>query len=397
MKKIDLFRLSIENFKSRKSRIVFTVLGFSVGIGAILFLVSLGFGLQKNLLEKITTAESLLALDIAPAETKIISLTPASLQEISNIPGVEKVSPRAIFSSQITLENITSEVTLNLIDPDYFNLNGVLPNSGEVFNDNDSQKAVINTSVAELSNLDPKTILGKKIKLAIFMPEEESLEVESFIADEEFEIVGVLDEADSPPQVYVKRTDLKKLPISEYHFAKVKVTSSEETEVVRERLISMGFLVSSLSDVIEQANKIFGVIQIVLGIFGVVALFVAAIGLINTMTISLLERTSEIGIMKAIGASPKDIQWIFLADSIIIGFLGGLGGIAMGIITSQIFNWLVNILANNLGGQPVALFYYPLWFILSISILSITVGFIAGFFPAQRAAKLNPLSALRYK
>lgn len=394
MKKIDLFQLSLENFKSRKSRIVFTVLGFSIGIGAILFLVSLGFGLQKNLLEKITTAESLLTLDIAPAENDIVSLTPAILEEISNTPGVEKVSPRAIFSAQITLEEVTSEVTLNLIDSDYFNLNGTLPVVGKNFTSNDEQKAVVNTAMTELYNLNPKAILGKKIKLTVFLAEEDSL---TFTNDKEFEIIGVLDEADSPPQIYTKKTDLPELPIAEYHFAKIKVINNQETETVREKLISLGFLVSALSDVVDQANKIFGVIQIVLGIFGVVALFVAAIGLINTMTISLLERTSEIGIMKAIGASAEDIKWIFLTDSIIIGFLGGLGGITIGITTSQIFNWLVNILAKSLGGQPVALFHYPLWFVLSIGILSITVGLLAGFVPAQRAAKLNPLSALRYK
>ena len=118
MKIFDLFQLSLENFKSRKSRIVFTVLGFSIGIGAILFLVALGFGLQKNLLEKITTEESLLALDIASSESNIVALTPNVLEEIAKIPNVEKVSPRAVFSSQTTLEKITSEVALSLVDPD---------------------------------------------------------------------------------------------------------------------------------------------------------------------------------------------------------------------------------------------------------------------------------------
>ena len=397
MKIFDLFQLSLENFKSRKSRIVFTVLGFSIGIGAILFLVALGFGLQKNLLEKITTEESLLALDIASSESNIVALTPDVLEEISKIPNVEKVSPRAVFSSQTTLEKITSEVALSLVDPDYFSLNGTLPALGRNFSEEDTNKAVINSSVAELYNLNHETILGKKIGIAIFIPKEESLEIDIFETNKEFEVIGILEEADSPPQIYLQKSSLPELPIAEYQFAKVKVKSNQEVEIVREKLISMGFLVSALSDVVDQANKIFKVIQIVLGIFGVVALFVAAIGLINTMTISLLERTSEIGIMKSIGASPEDIKWIFLTDSIIIGFLGGLGGIGIGVVTSQIFNWLINILASNLGGQPIALFHYPLWFLLFIGVLSIFVGSIAGITPAHRAAKLNPLEALRYK
>jgi putative ABC transport system permease protein len=165
----------------------------------------------------------------------------------------------------------------------------------------------------------------------------------------------------------------------------------------RKILVEMGFSVSALSDTVEQANKIFRAIQIILGFFGVIALIVATIGLINTMTISLLERTNEIGIMQALGASPQDVKKIFLAESLVIGFLGGVGGIFLGIFGAEVFNWGLNILAKSLGGQAVELFYYPLWFLLFIIFLSLFVGLIGGLWPAQRAAKLNPLEALRYK
>lgn len=398
MKLFDLFHLSFENFKSRKSRIIFTVLGVSVGIAAILFLVSLGFGLQKSLLEKITTEESLLTLDIIPTETEIISLTPAILEEISRIPEVEKVSPQAIFPAQITFNEITSETTLNLTNYDWFNLSGTLPTLGRSFTEKDIQKIVINSPIAELFNLKPEQVLGKKLKFAIFFQEdEESPEMAVFETEKEFEVVGVLEEVAASPQIYLKRSDLKEFSIKEFQFAKVKVKTSEELETVREKLISMGFLVSALSDTIEQADKIFRIIQIVLGIFGIIALIVSAIGLINTMTITLLERTNEIGIMRAIGASPRDIKWLFLGESTITGFLGGVGGVGIGIGAGQLFNWIINILAGALGGQTINLFYYPFWFVLFIILLSTLVGFIAGIWPAHRAAKLNPLKALRYK
>jgi len=398
MKLFDLIYLSFENFKNRKSRIIFTVLGVSVGIGAILFLVSLGFGLQKNLLEKITTEESLLTLDIAPTETEIISLTPAILEKISKIPEVERVSPQAILPAQITFKEITSETTLNLVDYDWFKLSGTLPTLGRSFTKHDTQKIVVNSPLAELFNLTPEQILGKKLKFTLFLSEkEESPEVISFKTDKEFEVIGVLEETAVSPQVYLKRADLKEFPIKEFQFAKVKVKTSEEMEGVREKLISMGFLVSALSDTIEQANKIFRIIQIVLGAFGVIALIVAAIGLVNTMTITLLERTNEIGIMRAIGASSSDIQWLFLGESTFTGFLGGIGGVAIGIGASQLFNQAINTLAKTLGGQAINIFYYPVWFIIFIILLSTAVGLVAGFWPAKRAARLNPLSALRYK
>lgn len=395
MRIFDLFYLIFQNFKSRKSRLVFTILGISIGIGAILFLVSLGYGLQNILLEKITTAESLLTLDVTPPETEVVTLTEQTLSEIKEIPKVEKVSPQAILASQVSLGALTSEATVNLIDPNFFSLAGLLPQKGRAFSERDSQKVVVNSTLAELFNLKEKQALGKKLKFLFFFQTEGGTETIS--TEEEFEIIGLFEEAEAPPRVFVKRADLKELEIQEYQFAKVKVVSDEFIEEARSKLIEMGFLVSALSDTILQANQIFRVIQIVLGIFGVIALIVAAIGLVNTMTISLLQRINEIGIMRAIGAAPKDIRRIFLGESVLIGFLGGIVGIGLGIGFAETFNWVLNILAQRLGGQTVDLFFYPSWFLVFIVVLSTLVGLIAGIFPARKAGKLNPLAALRYK
>ncbi|MBU0620069.1 ABC transporter permease [Patescibacteria group bacterium] len=397
MKIIDLIYLSVENFRSRKQRIIFTILGVSIGIGAILFLVSLGFGLQKNLLEQITTAESLLTLDITPVEEEAISLTPDSLKTISKFPEVEKISPQAVLQGQTMFKELTSEITLNIVEPDWFQLTGNLTSSGRIFNKEDKGKVIVNSTIIELFNLKPEEILGKKFKIIFFNQENKALKDKKINYEKEFEVIGLFQEEDVSPQAYLKLDDLQELTIEKFQFAKAKIKTSKEIQSAREKLISMGFLVSALSDTIDQANKVFKIIQIILGIFGVVALIVAAIGLINTMTITLLERVKEIGIMRAIGASPHDIKWFFLGESTITGFLGGIGGIAIGFIASKIFNWILNILANTLGGDQVNLFAYPFWFIIFIIILSTCVGFIAGFWPAHRASKLNPLDALRYK
>jgi len=138
-------------------------------------------------------------------------------------------------------------------------------------------------------------------------------------------------------------------------------------------------------------------VQIVLSFFGAVALMVSAIGMFNTMTIALLERTQEIGIMKSLGASNGDIKKTFLVEAVLIGFLGGVSGILTGIGASEIFNFGVNKLAGSFGGDKVDLFYIPIEFMLMILVFSTTVGLMTGFYPARRAAKLNPLDALRYK
>ncbi len=400
MKVFDLFYLSFQNFKNRKSRTLLTILGVAVGIGAILFLVSLGYGLQHMLLERITTEESLLTFDIVSPDPELIVIDKETLNQVAKIENVERVSPQAFFPGQVSLGEFTSEATINLIELDFFILGGILPQLGRVFEVEERQKMVVNSSVAELFNLQPAEILGKKLGLLIFLPEEDVegvAGIEVFETEKKFEVVGVIEEVGAPAEVYLNRADLPELPIKEYQLAKVKVVDDQAMEGVRESLIGMGFMVSALSDVIAQANRIFRVIQIVLGIFGVIALIVSAIGLLNTMTISLLERTSEIGIMRAIGASAGDIKRLFLIESFIIGFLGGVTGIGVGILAAEVFNSGVNILAITLGAPPVDLFVYPGWFIIFIILLSSLVGLLAGFWPAKRAAKLNPLEALRYK
>ncbi len=400
MKIVDLFYFSLENFKNRKSRVLFTILGVSLGIGAILFLVSLGYGLQKALLERITTEESLLTLDITSTDAKIVILDEKTLKRVALLENVERVSPQAILSAQVSLGELTSGTIVNLINPDFFVLAGILPTIGKAFTDEDHQKIVVNSSVVELFNLTPDQILGKPLRFSIFLPKEvEGVPgIEIFEIQKEFKVIGIIEESlGSPSQVFIKRGDLPELPIQEYQLAKVKATDSQFIGSIREELIGMGFFVSALSDIIDQANQIFRVIQIVLGIFGVVALAVAAIGLVNTMTISLLERTNEIGIMRSIGASPQDIKRLFLGESFMIGFLGGVVGIGIGILGAEIFNLGINIMARFLGGQPVDLFVYPVWFIIFVIILSSFVGLAAGFWPARRAARLNPLEALRYK
>jgi putative ABC transport system permease protein len=168
-------------------------------------------------------------------------------------------------------------------------------------------------------------------------------------------------------------------------------------EQVRGIIMEQGFLVSSLSETIDQANKIFRIIQIVLFSFGLIALIVSAIGMVNTMTISLLEKTNEIGIMRSLGITSSDIKKIFFMESGIMGFLGGIGGVCVGYISGTIVNFAFNIFAKNLGGQSLELFYTPGIFIGFVIVFSTLVGVLTGIFPSVRAAKLNPLDALRYK
>jgi len=399
MRLFDLLKLSTRTFQTRTSRSFLTILGVGIGIGAILFLVSLGYGLQKLLLERITTDEALLSLDVIPPVSRIIKLDQQIIGEIEKIAQVEKISPQATLPSQITFGELNSDVLLSAVFADYFRFSGITPRWGKIFLQDESNKIVVSSALAKTFDLAPEAILGKEVNLTLFLPkatEEGVPEVEIARLPDKYLIIGVSEE-EILPQVWFPLASIQNLNIQEYSQLKVKVKNEKALEQVREEIMNKGFLVSSLSETIDQANKIFGVLQIILALFGIISLMVAAIGLINTMTISLLERINEIGIMRAIGASSSDVKKLFLGESVLIGFFGGLAGLGIGFFSSQLFNWGINILARTLGGQALNLFSYPGWFIIFIIFLSTFVGFISGIWPARRAASLNPLQALRYK
>jgi len=259
---------------------------------------------------------------------------------------------------------------------------------------------ILSSSALRLFNLQEEQIFNKSIKFVFFVSSEDA-DKEGFTRESKelsrtFSVVGIIEE-ETANYVYLPFAVSQELGIKDFSKLKVKVDKDENLDIVRDAIIEQGFIVSALSDIIEQANQVFQVVQIILASFGIVALIVSAIGMFNTMTITLLERTQEIGVMKALGATSGDIWKMFLAESIIIGFLGGVSGIAIGMLGGEAFNYGLNILAKAMGGEKIDMFSTPVWFIMLIIIFSTLVGLITGFYPARRAAKISALEAVRYK
>lgn len=397
----DIFRLSTRMFRTNFSRTMLTILGISVGIGAILFLVSLGYGLQRMILNQITTSDALLSLDVTTGDLDTLKLDTEAIDNIKAMTNVEKISPVVSTQAQMTVGDISSELTANFADRDFFRLDGTTLMDGDFYSDDqkDKTRIIISSTALQLFNLEGQDVFNKTIKFSFLRPAEEGEEQEArdfTKLDQEFKIIGVIEE-ESSSYVYLPFSISEDLGFSDFSQIKVRVNDEKNLDLVRSAIIDKGFMVSALSDIIEQANQIFKVVQIILASFGIVALIVSAIGMFNTMTIALLERTQEIGIMKALGATSADIWYMFLAEAFIIGFLGGTGGIAIGLSGGELFNYLINMLAGAMGGIKIDMFYTPYWFILLIAVFSTIVGLMTGFYPARRAAKINALEALRYK
>jgi ABC-type antimicrobial peptide transport system permease subunit len=397
----DLLKLSTRMFRARTSRTVLTILGMGVGIGAILFLVSFGYGLQKTLLERITTSESLLTLDVAESKSALVSLNKAVLEKIEKTEGVVEVSPAFYISAQGKVEDLMADLVILGVKPSFLRLSGSRAMRGDVLSDENPEGVVISSSIVQIFNKNIDEIIGQEITFTFFLPSQEDSgeklqsEFEKIVSEKKYKITGVIEGDENV--IYINASTLENLKVSNFTQLKVKCATNERLEQIRDEILSQGFLVSSLSDTVNQANQVFRVIQLVLMLFGIIALVVSAIGMFNTMTIALLERTEEIGIMKAIGASNWSISWMFLMEATIMGFLGGLGGLILGLAGGRLFNLLINLIAQKMGGQAVNLFFSPLWFMGVIIVFAAIVGFFTGLVPAVRASKINPLEALRYK
>ncbi|MDO8668155.1 MAG: ABC transporter permease [bacterium] len=387
----NLLKFSTRMFKARTSRTVLTILGMSVGIGAILFLVALGFGIQKTLLETITTADSLLTLDVYPGEAKP-AISRADINNIKKIPGVDFISPVFETAGRLKYGGLVTEAKIIAVDEKFLDLEGLKITEGRKINDKNLDGVIISSALAKVFEKAPDAMLGEIIKIAFNQTNSDSAEP----GEGDFKIIGSVDKKEII--IYINQKFLNSFsPVSAFSKLKVKSVSSQAMSSLRTWISEGGFIVSAVTDIIDQVEKVFQVIRIILGLFGAVALIVSAIGMFNTMVVTLLERTEEIGVMKSIGASDHDILWMFVFESTIMGFLGGVVGVALGLSGGAAFNLLFNFLAQKMGGYSTAIFYFPGWFLLFILTVATLVGFFTGLIPARKASRTDPLEALRYK
>lgn len=395
MKIIDILRLSFGNLRRNMLRTVLTISGVVVGISTIVFLVSLGFGLQNLAVSKVANLDALTLLTVNASQKEGIKLDTEAVDKFKNIPGVTAVSPLLSYPAQIIDSGASGDTIAYGVTPKYFDLEDITADYGsKTFSGDDAQEAIVSIGSLKAVNMtDPATTIGKDVDIKIVKVAEGDKKEEHLVR---IKIVGITKD-ETTKYAYMPINVINKFDGKIYNSVKLKTAKRDEMAEVRKTVESMGFPTTSVKDTVDQINSIFVVIQWVLGGFGMVALMVAAIGIFNTLTIALLERTHEIGIMKAIGGRNTDVALVFTAEASMIGFFGGSIGLASGWIMGGLVNLLINFVATSVGGAANALFYTPLWFGSFVVAFAFIISTIAGIMPAMRAARLDPLEALRYE
>lgn len=445
MKISDLISFSFNSLLKRKFRTFLTVLGVVIGTISIVVMISLGFGMKASIMESMNSFGDMKVVEVGlnnygsdnDSEQKFIDDNLA--KELSNLEHVEYVMPTLEFNAMLKCGKYVTYATINGVSKEGFDRLGLefskggLPNS-----DAELQFALGNMIIpnfydpktyvcpyfdkGELIDYDPfedplyvyldmdayygrgssdsgETKAPKKYKVAVSGILKGELNEWNAYSNSVFCDINVLEN-------YLKKefknrsipgqpTKKSGKPYREIFYSKLNVYVDDMENVfdVQQALSEMGYQAFAQAEWIQSEMSIMNIIQIVLGGIGAVSLFVAAIGITNTMSMSIYERTREIGVMKVIGCRIKDIQAMFLIEAGFIGFIGGVIGVIISYLASFLMNkFLVNVM-SEMGLSTLSII--PLWLSVASIVFAIIIGMVAGFFPSLRAMKLSPLSAIK--
>lgn len=393
-------KIAFKNLWSHRLRTILTVAGVTIGISSILFLVSLGYGLEQLVTSQVANFDAFTTIDVPAANISTFKLDDTVLDKIRSFPHVSKVAPVTNLAGRIkkSESSSTAETIIVGASQDYWDISGsVTELTGKM--PTATSEIAINNAALTLIGEDSNGAIGKTLNLDVIVPADyrtnqaDGMKVSSSVP---LKVVGILADSKSPV-VYTSADFLKAQDAVKYSSLKLKSDNKDNIAALRKQLENIGFSTEYVGDTVDQISQVFSLFRIILVAFGMIALIVAALGTFNTLTISLLERIREIGLFKALGMRNKDVYKLFLAESLIIGLLGGLFGVILGYSIGCSINLILSTMAERAHAESIKIFVAP-WFVTAvIAIFSVFVGFLTGWYPSRRAVKIDPLDALRYE
>lgn len=386
--------MSWRNLSTKKLRSFLTILGVIIGIGAIFFLLSLGLGLQNLVTKEVVGNTSIRSVDVSSPNSKIIKLDSDNVEKIANLPQVDKAGASYSFASSIAYDKSEVDAVAYGINKDYQDLSNFQVAKGRLLSADEGDGVFVNTSLLSAIGVsDQGKIIDKQIDIKI--PLQETRDGKGGELNQKFKVVGVINSG-SGSEIFIPARLLDQAGAVQYTQVKLLAKDGSNVDNIRKQIESMGFETSSPADTIDEINQMFKYFNIILVGFGAIGMIVAVLGMFNTLTISLLERTREIGLMLALGARRKDMRILFILESVLLSLIGSILGILMASIAGTTVNIAMNSVAKGRGvTEKFNLFSAPLWLIGSLVLFMVFVGIIVVLLPARRAEKINPIDALR--
>lgn len=387
-----LMDIAWRNLISKKLRTFLTLFGIIIGIGAIFFLFSFGLGLRDLVAKQVIGDRSIKSIDISTPNSRILNLDDDLVNKLSGLGHVEKVGKSYSFPGSVNYQKSESDAVVYGVDKNYQDLSTLSLSTGRLLEDNDENVAVISSALlSSIGITEAKSAIDKKINIKIPIKGLPNKQTE---IQKDLTIVGVLDSG-SGGEIFLPAGILQSAGVKYYSQVKIVSDSTDNVPELRKQVESLGYQTDSPIDTLAQINQIFKFFTVILVGFGSIGMIVSVLGMFNTLTISLLERTKEIGLMMALGGRNRDIRRLFIFEAILLSIAGAVIGIVLAIINGQLLNMLMNRSAKGRGvTQTFDLFSTPWWLILLMIGFMIVVGIAVSFFPARRASKIDPIDAL---
>lgn len=459
MKTYDLVELAVRNLRQSKLRNTLTTVGISVGVASLVAMLSLGVGLQQLATKRLAGSGMFDTVFVTskqdfrgfnreddqkeqhPENAPV--LDEAARQNMTNLPYVTEVVPEVRVMGQIVYSGQT-----------HFGFVTGLPMSareneafdslqGKFFSSPDADEAILLKDFAkELDAQNPASLIGQDVTLRYGEHQRLAAEPDNSGRPEvgtdqgsatdsgddygfsvvrktrQLRVVGIIDEEPyggmrtvSRGRVYLPVDLMQKLNMAEssdmrsslrgsgktYMTLTVRVKDPAKVAQVQDAIKKMDFRTFSVLDATKSLRRFFTVLDLFLGIFGSLALIVATLAIINTLVMAVLERRREIGVMKAIGASDRDVKSLFFAEAGAMGLLGGILGIGLGCAIGKAINVGTGIYLRNHQLPAEAVWVLPTQLVGWFMLFSVGVSLLAGWYPARRAARLDPVQTLKYE
>ena len=431
MKISDFTMMGFKNLWRRKLRTVLTMVGVAIGAFSIVIMMSLGIALKESYTKELSDWGSLTQITIEKfsfvwddssntGSSKENKLDDKMIAAIKKIDHVRAVTPIMSVNGSMKFGKYTSYLSVYGIDPEamqYFDFPKI--KSGDTISNSNPTGILFGSdsyrfynpraasrNIYAIFDENPVDIMKDNIKYTFEearenkQPKYSKLNVagvmEESNTDKGYSAYAPIEQVKKWKKEQQKSSDSKSKMDLSYDSVWVSVDDTKNVVEVQDKIKAMGYSVYSMADQLDNVNEMTNTLQIVLGGIGAVSLVVSAIGIANTMVMSIYERTKEIGVMKVLGCIVTDIRKLFLFEAGIIGLLGGILGLSLSYFASYVLNNYAPQFAEKMGissGSEISII--PIWLSIASLVFSIVIGMVSGLYPAIKATKIKAIEAMR--